>query len=158
MEEAVSSRPAARARSNSSSRMRRALHDALLVLGSARCALHRSGGEGSARNTRRGAGRQDRDASNRCEQRGIGQYRSCNSVLLDSIHIACLGRRGTTHQLCPPHCKVASKYEGASPLFGLINNAGVGFGKSIPDTLDVNTYGPKRVCDAFIPLLDPEVR
>ncbi|KAL3903317.1 MAG: hypothetical protein SGPRY_011727, partial [Prymnesium sp.] len=25
------------------------------------------------------------------------------------------------------------------------------------NTLDVNTYGPKRVCDAFIPLLDPEV-
>ena len=50
---------------------------------------------------------------------------------------------------------VAAKYEEAAPLYGLVNNAGVGFGKSIPDTIAVNTYGPKRVCDAFFPLIDP---
>ena len=50
---------------------------------------------------------------------------------------------------------VAAKFDEDAPLYGLVNNAGVGFGKSIPDTLAVNTYGPRRVCDAFIPLLDP---
>ena len=50
---------------------------------------------------------------------------------------------------------IAAKYDDDAPLYGLVNNAGVGFSKSIPDTLAVNTYGPKRVCDAFIPLLDP---
>ena len=31
-----------------------------------------------------------------------------------------------------------------------------GFGKSIPDTLETNFYGTKRVSEAFLPLLDPE--
>ena len=48
---------------------------------------------------------------------------------------------------------VAAKYP--EPLFGLCNNAGVGFGKSIPNTLETNFYGTKRVCEAFLPLLDP---
>ena len=39
-------------------------------------------------------------------------------------------------------------------LYGLCNNAGVGFGKSIPDTLATNFYGTKRCCEAFLPLLD----
>jgi len=43
----------------------------------------------------------------------------------------------------------------ATPIFGVCSNAGVGFGKSIAQTLDVNFYGTVRVCDAFIPLLDP---
>ena len=40
-------------------------------------------------------------------------------------------------------------------LYGIVNNAGIG--NSIHDhekILQVNTYGPKRVCDAFLPLLD----
>jgi len=49
---------------------------------------------------------------------------------------------------------VKAKYP--EPLFGLCNNAGVGFGKSIPDTLETNFYGTKRVSEAFLPLLDPE--
>uniref|UniRef100_A0A7S2KUU2 Uncharacterized protein n=1 Tax=Zooxanthella nutricula TaxID=1333877 RepID=A0A7S2KUU2_9DINO len=41
-----------------------------------------------------------------------------------------------------------------APLYGIVNNAGVGFGMSMADTLEVNAYGTKRVCDAFLPLLD----
>lgn len=47
---------------------------------------------------------------------------------------------------------IAAKYK--EPLYGLVNNAGVGFGYSVAFTLGVNYYGPKRVCKAFIPLLD----
>ena len=43
-----------------------------------------------------------------------------------------------------------------TPLYGLCNNAGIGFGKSIPDTLATNFYGTKHVSEAFLPLLDPE--
>jgi len=48
---------------------------------------------------------------------------------------------------------VAAKFPD-EPLFGICNNAGVGFGRSIKETLETNFYGTKRVCDAFIPLLD----
>ncbi|KAL1514692.1 hypothetical protein AB1Y20_003779 [Prymnesium parvum] len=52
---------------------------------------------------------------------------------------------------------VRAMYDEPNPLYGIVNNAGVGFGRTIPDTLQVNTYGPKRVCESFIPLLDPKV-
>eukprot|EP00820_Chromera_velia_P028537 Cvel_11732.t1-p1 / transcript=Cvel_11732.t1 / gene=Cvel_11732 / organism=Chromera_velia_CCMP2878 / gene_product=Carbonyl reductase [NADPH] 1, putative / transcript_product=Carbonyl reductase [NADPH] 1, putative / location=Cvel_scaffold745:25229-26104(-) / protein_length=292 / sequence_SO=supercontig / SO=protein_coding / is_pseudo=false len=39
------------------------------------------------------------------------------------------------------------------PLYGIVNNAGVGFGRSTKDTLNTNFYGPMRVCTAFLPLL-----
>jgi len=40
-------------------------------------------------------------------------------------------------------------------LYGIINNAGIGNSvEGLEKILQVNTYGPKRVCDAFIPLLD----
>ena len=51
---------------------------------------------------------------------------------------------------------VAEKYPGEpTPLYGICNNAGIGFGRSIKETLDTNFYGAVRVCDAFLPLLDP---
>jgi len=44
-----------------------------------------------------------------------------------------------------------------APLYGLVNNAGVGFGDhDMRTVLDVNTRGPHRVCEAFLPLLDPD--
>jgi len=52
--------------------------------------------------------------------------------------------------------KLVTKYGSEKPLYGLCNNAGIGFGKSIPDTLATNFYGTKRVSEAFLPLLDPE--
>ena len=40
-------------------------------------------------------------------------------------------------------------------LYGIVNNAGIGSSfDSLEKILQVNTYGPKRVCDAFIHLLD----
>ena len=51
---------------------------------------------------------------------------------------------------------VASRYSGEpTPLYGLCNNAGVGFGRSIKETLATNFYGSVNVCDSFLPLLDP---
>ena len=40
-------------------------------------------------------------------------------------------------------------------LYGIVNNAGIGNSiDSLVKILQVNTYGPKRVCDSFIPFLD----
>ena len=40
-------------------------------------------------------------------------------------------------------------------LYGIVNNAGIGNSvDGLEKILQVNTYGPKRVCDAFIPFLD----
>jgi len=41
-----------------------------------------------------------------------------------------------------------------APLYGLVNNAGVSGGVGLGLTLDVNTRGVRRVCEAFLPLLD----
>jgi NAD(P)-dependent dehydrogenase (short-subunit alcohol dehydrogenase family) len=43
-----------------------------------------------------------------------------------------------------------------APLYGIVNNAGVGFGRSIEETVLTNTLGPMRVFEAFRPLLDPD--
>jgi len=42
---------------------------------------------------------------------------------------------------------------GPGSFFGLVNNAGIGFGNSLTDTVQINAYGPKRVTEAFLPLL-----
>ena len=42
-------------------------------------------------------------------------------------------------------------------LWGLCNNAGVGFGRSIADTLSPNYYGSKRVCEAFLPKIESRI-
>ena len=39
----------------------------------------------------------------------------------------------------------------------LCNNAGVGFGRSIKDTLAPNYYGSKRVCEAFLPKIESRI-
>lgn len=42
-------------------------------------------------------------------------------------------------------------------LYAVVNNAGIGFGDAdMQQTLNVNTLGVRRVCEAFIPRLDPE--
>lgn len=46
------------------------------------------------------------------------------------------------------------KSEINTPLYGLVNNAGIGLGSTdLREVLEVNTFGVKRVCDAFLPLL-----
>ena len=45
------------------------------------------------------------------------------------------------------------KTQGA--LYGIVNNAGISNSvEGLEKILNVNTHGPKRICDAFIPLLD----
>ena len=40
-------------------------------------------------------------------------------------------------------------------LYGIVNNAGIGNNvNGLEKILNVNTHGPKRICDAFIPLLN----
>ena len=40
-------------------------------------------------------------------------------------------------------------------LYGIVNNAGIGNNvNGLRKILNVNTHGPKRICDAFIPLLN----
>ena len=40
-------------------------------------------------------------------------------------------------------------------LYGIVNNAGIGSSvDGLEKILQVNTHGPKRICDAFIPLLN----
>ena len=46
------------------------------------------------------------------------------------------------------------------PLYALVNNAGTGFthpGVTAKDVLNVNLMGPKRMCEAFLPLLDQRI-
>lgn len=52
--------------------------------------------------------------------------------------------------------RVASS-AGAEKLYGIVNNAGLGNapGISLRDVLQVNALGVHRVCEAFIPLLEP---
>ena len=45
-----------------------------------------------------------------------------------------------------------------SPLYAIVNNAGIGNSMlGLKKVLQVNTFGPKRVCDAFLPLLNPSI-
>ncbi len=46
---------------------------------------------------------------------------------------------------------------GVERLYGIVNNAGIGSGRgaSLAEVLQVNTLGVHRVCEAFLPLLDP---
>jgi NAD(P)-dependent dehydrogenase (short-subunit alcohol dehydrogenase family) len=46
-----------------------------------------------------------------------------------------------------------------APLYGLVNNAGIGLGSSDFDSVvDVNTLGVQRVCEAFMPLMEASGR
>jgi len=54
--------------------------------------------------------------------------------------------------------QVQEKHGASSSLYGILNNAGVGFDHSMRRTLEVNTYGAKRVCDNFLPMLDEDGR
>jgi NAD(P)-dependent dehydrogenase (short-subunit alcohol dehydrogenase family) len=45
----------------------------------------------------------------------------------------------------------------ASSLYGIVNNAGIGAGShDLGTVLNVNTTGVRRVCEAFLPLIDPD--
>jgi NAD(P)-dependent dehydrogenase (short-subunit alcohol dehydrogenase family) len=51
------------------------------------------------------------------------------------------------------------KFEGESrPLFGIVNNAALGFGQNARHLLNTNYYGCRRVNEAFMPLLQDSGR
>lgn len=50
----------------------------------------------------------------------------------------------------------AAKAVGA-PVYAVMNNAGIGFGRSFEETLATNLYGTMHVCEAFLPMLEPKV-
>lgn len=52
---------------------------------------------------------------------------------------------------------VAAKFDGEStPLYAIVNNAGIGLGVAdLRTVLEVNTRGMRRVSEAFVPLLEP---
>lgn len=45
--------------------------------------------------------------------------------------------------------KAAESISGDDRLYGIINNAGIGFGRSMEETVNTNYFGPRRVNDAF---------
>lgn len=49
--------------------------------------------------------------------------------------------------------QTVSNMFGPRPLYGIVNNAGVGWGLEKNVVINTNVYGPRRVTDAFIPLL-----
>lgn len=51
--------------------------------------------------------------------------------------------------------RLAKEALAGGALYGIVNNAGVGL-NSAGNILETNLRGPKRVCDGFLPLLDPE--
>ncbi len=52
----------------------------------------------------------------------------------------------------------AERVERAGPLYGRVNNAGIGrTGNTFADVLRVNAYGPRRVCETFAALLRDRV-
>ncbi len=55
--------------------------------------------------------------------------------------------------------RVAAKFEGEpTPLYAIVNNAGTGLsGADLRGVLEVNTWGIRRVCKAFVPLVDPSI-
>ena len=50
---------------------------------------------------------------------------------------------------------IKAKHGDSEPLFGLVNNAG-GMSESPRGIVDLNTYGLRRVCEAFLPLIQKE--
>lgn len=43
-----------------------------------------------------------------------------------------------------------------APLYGIVNNAGIGGSAGLRAVFEVNTLGVQRVCEAFLPLLAPQ--
>jgi NAD(P)-dependent dehydrogenase (short-subunit alcohol dehydrogenase family) len=52
--------------------------------------------------------------------------------------------------------EVRKQFGAEKPLYGIVNNAGIGGGShDLAAVLNVNTVGARRVCEGFLPLIDP---
>ena len=51
--------------------------------------------------------------------------------------------------------KISAKLNGRK-MYGIINNAGIGFKSSIKETVGTNYFGTKFVSSTFLPLIDPQ--
>lgn len=49
-------------------------------------------------------------------------------------------------------------YGADAELYGIVNNAGIGQGHGMRQILEVNTYGPRRVCEMFVDRLQSDGR
>jgi len=62
------------------------------------------------------------------------------------------------HSIAQAVADVRSKFPTlASPLYGLINNAGIGTSEDPQMVVKTNVSAVKHMCDAFLPLLDPSI-
>ena len=74
----------------------------------------------------------------------------CNLVVLDTTDDA---------SVVAAAAAVAKTISPADPLYAIVNNAAIGAQTTDPDTmLNTNLRGPKRVVEAFLPLLSPSGR
>lgn len=82
-------------------------------------------------------------------QRATGKTDSIEAVLIDVTDEASVRAAAES---------IRAKLE-PKKLYGLVNNAGVGLstGASPEETLDTNLWGPKRVTEAFLPLICPKM-
>ncbi|CAE8704491.1 unnamed protein product [Polarella glacialis] len=92
----------------------------------------------------------------RDEARGKAAIQSivdANPACKEQIELLIIDTSSDASVAAAAACVAAKFGTETQPLYGIINNAGLGFTHTMADTLAVNAYGPKRVCDAFLPLL-----
>jgi NAD(P)-dependent dehydrogenase (short-subunit alcohol dehydrogenase family) len=72
---------------------------------------------------------------------------------LKVVEIDVASERSVTHA----RTELQNLYQQSSPLYALVNNAGVGPGAAdLKKTFEVNTRGVRRVCEVFLPMIDPK--
>lgn len=92
--------------------------------------------------------------------RGEEAVRSLSPISQDRIELAILDTsddnsvRAAAQSICGSSSDDSSS---SSSLYGIVNNAGIGFGKGYRDTINTNYFGPRRVCDAFLPFVTDRV-
>jgi len=88
----------------------------------------------------------------RDEARGRAAVESLGSPLVELVQIDT-----TSDASVREAAAYVKKQLGGQPLYGIVNNAGTGLAHQVgPDViLNTNLYGPKRMAEAFLPLLDP---
>ncbi|GKZ00385.1 hypothetical protein MPSEU_000991500 [Mayamaea pseudoterrestris] len=88
----------------------------------------------------------------RDQQRGKEAVDSITQKYGDDVagRIECIVLDTTSDESVKEAAEAMKKH---SPLYAVINNAGIGWGHSLQDTINTNYFGPRRVNDAFLPLI-----